>query len=73
MPRGIAIMKSGADITADMRINDVVRLHPETVRVFDEFGMDACCGGARPIAEAAALHHLDVDQIVEALNAAAAP
>lgn len=55
-------------ITADMRINEVVRLHPETVRVFNDLGMDACCGGDRSIEEAAGRHGLELEAVLALLN-----
>lgn len=35
-------------------VNETLAAYPETVAVFNAFGLDACCGGAAPIAEAAA-------------------
>ena len=32
-------------ITRDMVINDVIRKHPETIKVFNEYKVDSCCGG----------------------------
>lgn len=61
-----------APITKDMVINEVTRRHPETFRIFQEFGVDSCCGGAQPIALAAAQAGLDVNALLQALNAAAA-
>jgi len=55
-------------VSADMRINEVVRVHPETVSIFHRYGMDACCGGAKTIEEAAAAHRLDLAEVLEALN-----
>jgi regulator of cell morphogenesis and NO signaling len=34
-------------------VNDVLREHPATARVFNAFGIDACCGGARSLRDAA--------------------
>ncbi len=36
-------------ITRDMVINDVIRKHPETIKVFNEHKVDSCCGGGAPI------------------------
>ena len=37
----------------NMSVNDLLRLHPSTAAVLNEFGIDACCGGARTIRDAA--------------------
>ena len=34
-------------------VNDALRLYPATAAVFNAFGIDACCGGARTLREAA--------------------
>lgn len=36
-----------------MTVNEIIREHPSTVEVFNRFGIDACCGGAVPVREAA--------------------
>jgi regulator of cell morphogenesis and NO signaling len=35
--------------------------------VFQQYGIDFCCGGHRPIAEAAAEHQVDVDRLMDDL------
>jgi iron-sulfur cluster repair protein YtfE (RIC family) len=42
------------------------------VAVFNEFAIDACCGAAAPLAEAAERDGADPDALLEALRAAAA-
>lgn len=41
-------------LPVDMTVNEVICLHPQTIGVFNRFGIDACCGGSQPIVEAAA-------------------
>jgi regulator of cell morphogenesis and NO signaling len=55
-------------ITADTPINEAIQQYPETVRIFNEAGLDTCCGGALPIGEAAKKHNLDVSALLEDLN-----
>ena len=60
-------------ITKDMIISDVINENPELVRTFFENGMmcigcPASQGGS--IEQASAVHGIDADQLVEALNAA---
>ena len=40
-------------LTTAMTVNEAIATWPPTVAVFNRFGIDACCGGAVPIAEAA--------------------
>jgi iron-sulfur cluster repair protein YtfE (RIC family) len=56
-------------IAKDMTMNEVTRRHPATLRIFHEFGVDSCCGGAQPIGVAAGQEGLDLSAIPQALNA----
>jgi len=55
-------------ITADMVINDVIKQYPETIRVFNEFNVDSCCGGGQPIRVTATRDGVDVEALLQALN-----
>ena len=57
-------------ITSDMVINDVIRRHPETIKVFNEYKVDSCCGGGASIGTTAKRDGVAVDPLVDALNAA---
>ena len=48
----------------DVQIRQLVDTYPETMKVFDQYGMDMCCGGGHTVAEAARLHGLDPDTVV---------
>ena len=54
-------------LRSDMTVNDVIRLFPVSVEVFQRFGIDACCGGALPLLAAAARHRVDEDTLLNAL------
>jgi len=41
-------------LDATLTVNDVRARHPATAVVFTAFGIDSCCGGKRPVREAAA-------------------
>lgn len=60
-------------ITKDMIISDVINENPELVRTFFENGM-MCIAALHPRERASsrqvAVHGIDADQLVEALNAA---
>lgn len=55
-------------ITRDMIINDVIKEHPETIKVFNDYKVDSCCGGGAPIGTTAKRDGVDVETLVKALN-----
>lgn len=55
-------------INGDLTVNEVIRLYPQTVTVFNEFGIDSCCGGGVAISIAAARDGIDADLLLERLN-----
>jgi iron-sulfur cluster repair protein YtfE (RIC family) len=50
-------------------INAIVARYPAALPVLQRFGLDTCCGGALPLATAAAHHGLNVQVVLEALEA----
>lgn len=59
-----------ATITGDMIINDLIRKYPQTIKVFNEFKVDSCCGGGAPIETTAKRDGIDVEGLLKALNEA---
>ncbi len=57
-------------ISAERTVNEVIRSHPVTVAVFNQFGIDSCCGGATSIHEAALRDGADPEELLAALNQA---
>jgi regulator of cell morphogenesis and NO signaling len=55
-------------IPPDTTVNDLIRIFPGTVEVFNDFGIDACCGGAVPVREAAARDGADVALLLAELT-----
>jgi len=55
-------------IPATLTVNEAIRRFPATVAVFNDFGIDACCGGAVSIAEAAERDGVDAATLLEALE-----
>lgn len=53
--------------TVDKTVGELVSERPGRSRVFEEHGIDYCCGGKRPLAEACAKKGVDVDEIVREL------
>ncbi|MEK7847633.1 MAG: DUF542 domain-containing protein [Chloroflexota bacterium] len=58
-------------ITEDMTINQLLRLYPQAMGVFNTFRMDSCCGGARSLGEAAREDGSDIRELLDALKRAA--
>jgi regulator of cell morphogenesis and NO signaling len=56
-------------------LRSIALAKPATIRVFERFGLDYCCGGNRPLTEACAEKNLDLAALLSALaetaNAAA--
>ncbi len=54
------------DITSS--VNDVIQLHPASIPVLNVFGVDACCGGAASLDDAARSAGADPAALLEALQ-----
>ncbi len=46
-------METILELSPELTVNQAIRLWPATVAIFNQFGIDACCGGAVPVREAA--------------------
>lgn len=61
-------------ITPDTHVSDIAAASPATIKVFQQYGIDFCCGGHRPISEACLEHQIDPDVLLADLaSALAAP
>ncbi len=58
-------------ITADSRLADLAQRGPALLAVIGHHGMDACCGGALTVAQAAAAHRVPLEAFLQELRAAA--
>ncbi len=58
-------------IRGDMTVNQVLQEHPVTLPVFNEYRVDACCGGAARLDVAAAAAGVTVEELLAALRGAA--
>jgi regulator of cell morphogenesis and NO signaling len=59
--------------TTTQTVRDIATGNPDAVRVFEKYGIDYCCGGRVPLAEACATKGLNVDDVIASLDAATAP
>lgn len=57
------------DFTRDTHVSDLAASAPATIKVFQQHGIDFCCGGHRPIAEACAEHAVDEGRLLAQLQA----
>ena len=68
----VSMEKEKLVITADMVVGDVIRLKPQTLGVLMNFGL-GCIGcpasQMETLEEAAMVHGIDVDYLIEKLNA----
>lgn len=53
-------------------VRDIATENPAAARVFEKYGIDYCCGGRVPLAEACATRNLSVDEVIASLEATAA-
>ena len=53
------------ELTLDISINEAVRRFPATIALFNELQIDACCGGALSIQDAAVAQGLDPAWVLE--------
>jgi regulator of cell morphogenesis and NO signaling len=51
-----------------LTINEIVAQYPETIPVFNRFGIDTCCGGGVRVDEAALRDGIDAKLVTAALN-----
>jgi iron-sulfur cluster repair protein YtfE (RIC family) len=63
-------MSSDTRILAEMTVDDVMARHPATMRVFNTFGVDSCCGAHSSVREAAERDGVDEVALLAALERA---
>lgn len=59
--------------TTTQTVRDIAMENPSAVRVFEKYGIEYCCGGQVPLAEACAVKGLNVDDVIASLEAVKAP
>ncbi|HVS59314.1 MAG TPA: DUF542 domain-containing protein [Gemmatimonadaceae bacterium] len=63
-------MQSTSQIDIVSTVNELIARYPATIAVFNRFGIDSCCGGGAPIADAARRDGADFDALLAALREA---
>ncbi|MBI5814043.1 MAG: DUF1858 domain-containing protein [Nitrospinae bacterium] len=62
-------------VTKDMVLHQLIKAHPDTLKVFDSYGMGCkSCGGGKieTVEWSATVHGIDLDEFLRKLNAQAA-
>ena len=57
-------------ITAEKTVRELALENPAATRVFEELGIDYCCGGALSLEQACTRAHVSLDQVANLLEAA---
>lgn len=53
--------------TAMKQVRNLAIEQPSSVRVFEQFGIDYCCGGKKPLGQVCSEQNISLDQILEGL------
>jgi regulator of cell morphogenesis and NO signaling len=61
------------NITPDTRVAEIAAQNPATIRIFQRFAIDFCCGGKRPLGEVCAEKQMTFSELRSALESAGAP
>jgi regulator of cell morphogenesis and NO signaling len=61
------------NITPDTRVAEIATQNPATIRIFQRFGIDFCCGGKRPLREVCDEKQMTFGELRTALETADAP
>jgi hypothetical protein len=64
----MSIAKPVKSVAEGMTVNEVVRAYPASVAVFNDHGIDACCGGAELVRLAAVRDGADPDVVLAELK-----
>jgi regulator of cell morphogenesis and NO signaling len=60
-------MTTGIAIDPSWTINDVIAKYPDTISVFNSFGLDLCCGADEKLSTAAEEAAIDSEALMSAL------
>jgi regulator of cell morphogenesis and NO signaling len=60
-------------ITPETLVGELAAAQPASIRVFQRYGIDFCCGGRKPLADVCAEHKVDFDELATAIAGAELP
>jgi regulator of cell morphogenesis and NO signaling len=58
--------------TVTETVREIALNQPSSIRVFEQFGIDYCCGGRKSLAVACTERNIEIDSVLTALESAAA-
>ena len=61
-------MSVATSLDRTLSVNAIVARWPQTIPVFNQFGIDSCCGGGAPLDEAARRDGADAEALSAALR-----
>jgi regulator of cell morphogenesis and NO signaling len=64
------MLSNRTHVEAGATVNEIVVRHPETIAVFNRFGIDSCCGGGLPLRDAAPRDGAELEALLRALDEA---
>ncbi len=53
----------------ELTLNEIATAIPRALEVFTRYGLDSCCGGAKPLGLVCEKHGLDLDAVLGDLKA----
>jgi len=63
--------RTAPPLNGDLTLNDIAAAVPRALEVFNRYGLDSCCGGAKPLGLVCEKHGLDLDAVLRDLRALA--
>ena len=57
--------------TTAQTVREIALEQPSSIRVFEKYGIDYCCGGRKPLSEACTAGNVEIDAVLAALDLAA--
>jgi len=61
-------MQTNVTLESSWTINETIQQYPETITVFNAFGIDTCCGGDETIEAAAREGEINLDAVMARLR-----
>jgi iron-sulfur cluster repair protein YtfE (RIC family) len=56
--------RTDTQFTGDLTLNEITSAVPRALEVFNRYGLDSCCGGAKPLGLVCQKHGLDLEQVL---------
>ncbi len=63
--------RTDVPLSADLTLNEIAAMVPRALEVFNQYGLDSCCGGAKPLGLVCEKHGLDLQKVLGELQSVA--